>query len=737
MQLLRHVIRAAPPGLLVLATYRDTDVSRSHPLGAALAELRGSSSVARLVLRGLDAAGARDLVEVATGQILDPAGAAFAEIVRTETAGNPLFMGEVLRHLRESGAPAFSDHCWTRTRDLASLGMPEGVRQVIGRRLSRLDAATEAALRTAAVIGLEFDTPLLATVLDRSEGDVLDLLEQAIAAALVTEVGVDRFRFAHALVRDTMHAELTASRRAREHRRVAQAVERHHAPDLDRVAAVLAQHWGEASAGGDPTIAVEWAARAGEHDLARSAPEEAARWFGRALDLLDEEDPDRSRRHLLSRLAHAQSRANIPGAGASANEAARLAIRDRDAAAATEELCLSVRFSFSSVGQAPDHEKVHLLEQTLELVGEGDVQIRSRLLAALAGELVFIKDTLRRDAIVEELRRLIDTTEDPVARWHLMAGGICEPGRRRADRPAMEKVRRYCRETVDQLADSFDRRRVHELLWFTSAALGDRDACEEALEALAQEPDALRKLDRFVASIAYLDGRLADHEELTERSLARLRSLHQHQEVFSSWYCTTLIRRREQGTVAELPALAAASIDFRPRSETLAKHLSAAFVHLLSGEHELINLEGIDPAQLLDDGSRAALLAMMAEVVAAAGADPLVREVLELVEPFEGMHLLTQDVYWGSYDRLTALLRDRLGDHGRADDAFGRAVRAVQALRTPVWVARTQLDWAESLIRRGEPDRARAHLQAARAAIGDLPLTDSRNRADQLEARLR
>ena len=300
----------------------------------------------------------------------------------------------------------------------------------------------------------------------------------------------------------------------------------------------------------------------------------------------------------------------------------------------------------------------------------------------------------------------------------------------------MEKARRYCDEAAHHLADSFERRKAHELLWAASAALGDRDGCERALEALARDTDAPWKRCRFAASIAYLDGRLADHEQLVDEHLGHLRSVRHHQEVFSNWYCTSLVRRREQGTVAELPALAAASTDLHPAGESLATRLTAATVRLLTGDHASIDVDGFDPARLPDDGSRAALLAMMAEVVTAAGSDRVVRTVLDVVEPFEGMHLVTQDIYWGSYDRLAALLRDRLGDHRLADQAFDRAVRALRAFRTPVWLARTELDWAESLARRSTPGAAREHLEAARRAIGDLPLTDSRNRADQLEAQL-
>lgn len=101
-----------------------------------------------------------------------------------------------------------------------------------------------------------------------------------------------------------------------------------------------------------------------------------------------------------------------------------------------------------------------------------------------------------------------------------------------------------------------------------------------------------------------------------------------------------------------------------------------------------------------------------------------------------GMHLVGRAAYWGPYDRLAALLRDRLGDHPEADEAFARAVQACRDFRTPVWVARTELDWAESLGRRGARGAAVEHVLRARTAVGDLPLVDSRSRADRLDAQL-
>ncbi len=73
----------------------------------------------------------------------------------------------------------------------------------------------------------------------------------------------------------------------------------------------------------------------------------------------------------------------------------------------------------------------------------------------------------------------------------------------------------------------------------------------------------------------------------------------------------------------------------------------------------------------------------------------------------------------------------------RCDDAlFADAVRQHEDFRTPTWLARTKLDWAESLLRRGSPDAARTHLEAAATALGDLDLPDNQLRLTELRALL-
>jgi DNA-binding SARP family transcriptional activator len=212
--LLRHVVRSAEAmRLLVVGTYRDSELVHDHPLIEVIGDLRRQGGAERLTLTGLDDTAVAAFVEQAAGRALDDEGLAFAHAIYAETEGNPFFVREVLRHLTETGAVERRTGGWATRLPVEEMGIPEGVRDVVGRRLSHLSKDAKRLLRVAAVVGAEFHLDVLRAVEDLEEDDLLYALEEATAARLVVEVGraAPRYRFAHALVRDTVYEELSAA----------------------------------------------------------------------------------------------------------------------------------------------------------------------------------------------------------------------------------------------------------------------------------------------------------------------------------------------------------------------------------------------------------------------------------------------------------------------------------------------------------------------------------------------
>ena len=424
--LLRHLVQTVEDArLLILVTYRDTDLDRHHPLANMLADFRRVPRVERVALSGLNQAEVIEYLALAGGHELEPEGVELGRQLAQITDGNPFFVGETLRHLAESGAIAQRDGRWV-AGDLPAdqVGVPEGVREVVGRRLSALDDETEALLTIAAVAGAQFDSVVVGTVAGVDEDRVVEGLDIACARSLVVE-DADRFgwyRFAHALVRQTLLEELSTTRRIRLHKAIGEQVEQR---SPDRVEEI-AYHYLEAAAAGTAAKAVEFASRAGEQALARLALEQAVTWYQRALEAEETLDPHPLRRcELLLALGSADTRSS--GAhhwGQSQLEAAELA-RSIDRAD------LLARAAYQYLGpmgfwiEMSDPHRRPLIEEALAALAP-DEQPRLRMLlltklTKLATEHTLAPDGSERYRLSREAADVARTLDDPQDRWDGLA----------------------------------------------------------------------------------------------------------------------------------------------------------------------------------------------------------------------------------------------------------------------------------------------------------------------------
>ena len=247
-------------------------------------------------------------MEASAGHSMDASEMALRDELLAETDGNPFFAIEILRHLVETGAITESGGHWVAQVDPRTHGLPVSVREVIGRRVERLGVDATPALAAAAVVGREFELALVAAASDLAEGALLDVIDSAVAAHVISEVpgAPDRFVFVHALIQHTLYDDLSAARRRRLHRRVAEALEAMPGDPDDRVVD-LARHW-YASLPDGVDKAYTYSVAAGERAQGCLAPAESVRWFAQALELVDrlESEPERARCDVLVRLGTAQ-----------------------------------------------------------------------------------------------------------------------------------------------------------------------------------------------------------------------------------------------------------------------------------------------------------------------------------------------------------------------------------------------------------------------------------------------
>jgi len=274
--LLRHLLRFGEHARVqIVGTYRSTDLDRAHPLAAMLADLNRDGTASRLSLGGLD-------VDEVTAYVAETGydDEELARALASVTGGNPFFLIEALRHVEESGGH------WDPST------LPQGVREAVSRRLSRLPAETNKALAAAAVVGSRFHVNLVEKVVG---DDLIDAFDEACRAGIVIEEPGGCYRFNHAIVRQSLLAELPSVRRMRLHQRIAVTLEDQPGAD-DELLGELAHHYFECAWAGNAAKAVEYCRRAADQAMTRLAYEGAADLYDHALHALEELDdelPDR------------------------------------------------------------------------------------------------------------------------------------------------------------------------------------------------------------------------------------------------------------------------------------------------------------------------------------------------------------------------------------------------------------------------------------------------------------
>jgi tetratricopeptide (TPR) repeat protein len=384
--------------ILLLGTYRDVELGRQHPLEQTLATLARSHLSERVLLRGLTEGDVARFIELTAGR---PPPAALVEAVYRETEGNPFFVHEVVRLLQSDGRLEHLDEV-----DSWSVEIPQGVRQVIGRRLSSLSEDCNRVLTMASVIGREFELPVLSRVADLPADALLERLEEAEDARILTEVeaAAGSYRFSHALIRETLYDELRTTRRVRLHRRVGEVLEALCGDNPEPRLAELAYHFSEAASGGDVDKAIDYAERAAQRSMSLVAYEEAVSHCERALYALEaKEDADEARRcELLVALGGARLSAGAAGEVADTFRQALELARRIEAPTLFARAALGLGLSEWASPSEINEELVQVLEEAVEHLGEEEPGLRSRVLARLATELLWSGDPERRESLIRE-----------------------------------------------------------------------------------------------------------------------------------------------------------------------------------------------------------------------------------------------------------------------------------------------------------------------------------------------
>lgn len=739
LALLKHVVaETADLRLLVLATYRDSELSRDHPLTAVLADLRREQRIERLRLQGLKQDEVRSLVEEATGEsngTVSP----LAQQITAETGGNPFFVGEILRHLAESGALVEPTSGAREPRQPLDLGLPQSLREVIGRRVERLGEECRDVLTCASVIGPRFDFDLLVRVVHVDEDRLIDLLDAAVEACLVHEQAepYGSFSFAHDLINHALYAGLGTTRRSRVHRRVAEALEDLCAGDLDRRIEELARHW---IAAADTDKGATYSRQAGEQALAKLAPDEAARWFQRALEMRDTMSPpdqeERSELHIL--LGEAQRRAGRPEFRDTLLRAAELAeaMGDSDRMA---RAALANSRGFASNFGAVDAERVAVLERAVELTRLSDPSRCARLLSLQAMEMQFDPDYRRRRALADEALALARAAGDDrslpyVLRDHFHATWAVD---------TLDARRRTAEEMMDLAAGADDPlvriwaldRTVH-----AAAESGRLAHASEALDALLilneqlHQPGLRWHATYYAAGLAHLRGELGEAEQLAEDA-ARLGEQGAEPDMVFIYFGQTSMVRVEQGRGSEVVDVLEQATAANPAVPAYAAAHAAVLCDLgRNGEAAPRLASWVDRgfAGLPRDQIYSTALALWAKVAGDVGSERAAAPLYDLIEPWRDELVWNGANGYGSAQYYLGILAATLGSHERASEHFAAASKVHNREGVKTWEARNLCYWARSLLASGDTDAAIAKADRALSLARENDYRFSAGRAEEL-----
>jgi hypothetical protein len=368
--LLRFAAAARLSRVLLLATYRTAEATLDPEVSDVIAALESAGPP--LTLGGLSAEDIRLMLPGADDGVL--------AAVQRRSEGNPLFVSQVARLLGPGAAT------------VEEVPVPAGIRQAVRRQVARLrDAETgdgtltaHEILATAAALGPGIDPALVAAALDVPPGPVARLCDDATAIGLLgpgQDVG-EVYRFRHALIRETLYAELAPQSRAHAHHKIAEVLEN----SLGHGHAELAYHFlraapvsAEAAAG-----AVHHSRLAGQAALAALAWEEAAGHFRRALDVQGRaaQATPASRAALLLSLAEALTKTGPgPDAARIIDEAVRLARHAHEPPLLAEAALLNAQhLDFN----APADTAAALLREAAAALDPADHALRARTLGRLA-----------------------------------------------------------------------------------------------------------------------------------------------------------------------------------------------------------------------------------------------------------------------------------------------------------------------------------------------------------------
>ena len=707
--------------LLLVVTYRENELRLDPKRAESLAAMRREG--ATMVLTGL---GTREIAAFVESRMASAPDALLVAELRKVTEGNPFFLSEIVRLLAAEGPGKGAG-------GTAAFRIPDGVRAAIKRRLAMVSEATRNALGVAAVAGRDFDLATIREACALPIESLLAALDEAEAGGLVTtrHDQMGGYRFSHALIPETLYADLSKPAARELHLRIAQTLETLDRSNLEPQLAKLAYHYAAALPSGPLDKAIAYARR--EHSTRRRcSPMKTRRGCTRWQSPRSNSripPTERMRCEMLLepgrgalRRGAVRSRADRP------LHARRRARRQIGSAEDMARAALGFGMPPSTPDRA-DHDLIAMLEQARDALGGSDSALHAMILARMSVEYFWAHDSHRAELsrqAVEIARR----AGDSAALLYVLYArhtAVWEPDN-------LEERLAIASEIIALAGHTGNRRwalkvwglgahymRFADLLEAGDIASVDREIAQYARLATELRQD-LGYEELIRATRALMDGRFDEAERLGIKTLEVAMRLERRLGPFrAAVNSQLLILRREQGRIAELEPVLRNDLARTPGSAL--RRCALAFLYSQTGRRAeaRVSFEELAASNFIAmprDMSWYATMVLLTEVCAYLGDAARARMLYQLLEPYAGRNaVLDIHVCYGAVAHYLAMLAATIGELDQAQNHFEAALRLNLEMGASAWVARTRYEFAAMLLGRDRPgDRERA-LELAELAV--------------------
>jgi len=722
LHLLRFVARdLLQSRILILATYRETEARLSAEHANLLSSIGREGRTIRLA--GLSK---KEVAAFAASNAALKPDDRLVSTLCDVTEGNPFFLDETLRLLRADPSAGLPD------RIAAGLAIPDSVREAIRKKISPLSDDARATTEVAAVIGREFDAPLLSQVSGLAPEVCVARLHEAVSHGIVKDLGdaAGRFRFTHAMIPETVAADIPRLRLMQLHQQIAQSLERLHPDDLIDYLPQLADHYARSLPAGPRDKAVEFAGRGARRAMRQLAYEEGARLFQMALDGLATAPAAElaATCGLTIELGEALTRAgHVARAREAFMDAAALARKSNDSdALAKAALGFGIQ---SSTAGTVDRTLVELLEEALRLSGDDDSSQKAMLLARLAAGLYWSDQHARSVDLSQSAVDMARRLGDPLAliyalgMWHYALWG-----------PDNLDARLKTSQEMVSLADRIKDRQwalraveMHLADLLETGAIHEADADLKAYQDLSGETGSDNSVVELTHAMrALLHGELEEGERLAEHAMT-VGQRRQEPRALLSYAAQVGLIRFEQHRMSELEPILRAYVEQYPVLDVARSGLALACVEAGREAEARVQFEYLardDFAALRRDWNWLATMSILSTLcVFIHDRDRAVR-IYDLMLPYADRIAMVgwTEVCYGSVSRYLGNLAALMGRDDDAQRHYEAAIAVNARLGARGWLAHTQHEYAAMLLKRGrDQDRARANaLNDQALAAADL-----------------